>query len=464
MTAPQPQETRARPTTIHLPATRARVAVVGYGYIGAVIAAALAQRGYDVTGIDVRPAVVEEANAGRTSVPEPGLKEAVHEAYAAGRLRATVDYAACAASDVIVVTVGTPLDAMQGADLTQVREAAMGVAKHLRRGQLVVFKSTMPPGTTERVVRPLLEEGSGLKCGEGFLLAFSPERLAEGHALAEFATLPVVVGGVDAASTRAAAEFWRDALDVEVVEMTSATAAELSKLACNWWIDANIAIANELAMLSDALKVDATDVIRAANTLPKGQHFVNILSPSVGVGGYCLTKDPWFVHDLGRRHGLELRTARAGREANDRMPQYTVDRIEKELRKQGRSLAGARVAVLGLSIKANTGDVRFTPAQHVLSALQQRSADLVVCDPMVHAEDAARVTSLPVGSDVEATLRDADVVIGLANHDAFKSVGVERFAELVKPGAFVFDGRSLFTKAEAAALRGLALTYCGVGR
>lgn len=440
-----------------------RIAIVGFGYIGTCIGAVLADRGYHVTGIEPRQETVEEIGRGETSLHEPGLPELVKKAHAAGRLRATSDYAACQEADVIVVTVGTPLGAQHEPDMSQVRAASAEIAKRLKRGQLVMFKSTVPPGTTEDVVRPALEAG-GLRCGTDFHLAFCPERLAEGKAIAEFLALPVVVGGADDASTKAAAAFWREALGVRIVEVSNARAAELSKLADNLWIDLNVALANELAMLCDKVGADVMEVIAAANTLPKGQHHVNILTPGAGVGGYCLTKDPWFVHHMGKEHGLDMLTPVASRRANDRMPAYTAHRIEEELAKKGRRLAGAKVAVLGIAMKANTGDVRFTPTKDVIASLKQAGARLAICDPWVHPKEVHSVTDLPVVHDVAESLRDADAVVVLAGHDQFKQFPLDKLAALAKPGAVVLDGRGMYSKEQAADLRARGLVFRGVGR
>ena len=256
------------------------------------------------------------------------------------------------------------------------------MSAHLRQGQLLVLKSTVPPGTTRDVVLPLLQR-SGLVCGEDFGLAFTPERFAEGTALREVRSLPIVVGGMDPASKRDAAEFWHRALGVEVVPLDSPEAAEIVKLADNWWIDLNIALANELAKFCGAHNVDVLDVIAAANTVPKGKGMVNILLPSVGVGGSCLVKDPWMVWHSARRRGVEIHTAPAGRKVNLGMPEYTAQLIIDELLRLGKDPATSTVAVLGAAFKNNTGDLRATPVEGVVTALAKAGATVRVYDPLV---------------------------------------------------------------------------------
>lgn len=438
------------------------VAVVGFGYIGACIGAVLADKRYRVIGIDNRDEVVAEINRGETSINEPGLAPLIRDAVGHGRLGASTDYAKVAEADVIVITVGTPLGEHYDPDMGQIESAVEGVAAHLKRGHNVILKSTLPPFGTERTVKPILERG-GLRAGDDFALSFCPERLAEGRALHEFETIPVVVGGVDPASTRRAAAFWREALEVETIEVANAHTAEMVKLACNLWIDLNVALANELAMLSDRLGIDVLEVIDASNTLPKGQHHVNVLLPSIGVGGYCLTKDPWFVHHMGQQHDLELATPVTSRTVNDRMPRFTFELIERELAGLGKELASSRVAVLGMAFKNNTGDVRFTPTREAIDLLARSGCDLVVCDPWVNPRDARSVTDAPLVDDPGSAMDGADVVAFFTGHDDFRRIPIEEIAERA-PGALVIDGRMYFTRDQIRRMNELGLRYRGIGR
>lgn len=440
-----------------------RVAVVGFGYVGSCVGAVLASKAYDVVGIDTRASIVEGINRGEVGLHEPGLGDLVRQGVADGHLSATHDMAAAADADVVIVTVGTPLG--DGSpDTSQVEAACRDLAGHLRPGQLVMLKSTVPPYTTERVVGPILEAGSGLVAGVDFFLAFCPERLAEGRALHELQELPVVVGGVDDESTRRAAEFWTDALGLETIPVANARTAELSKLADNWWIDLSIAMGNELALLSERLDVDALEVIAAANSLPKGAHNVNILLPSVGVGGSCLTKDPWFVDHMAKDHGITLRLPAAGRMVNDAMPGHTVDRIEGALADAGLALAGATVAVLGLSFKNNTGDTRFTPAKPVVERLEASGCDLRVYDPLVTDADRAEITDLPAAADLESAITGAQCVAFLTGHDEFRRLSITDLAALTAPGCVIADGRMYFSRAQIRAMTDAGLRFVGIGR
>ncbi|MDG4666782.1 nucleotide sugar dehydrogenase [Mycobacterium sp. 236(2023)] len=440
---------------------RSGIAVVGFGYIGTVIGAVLADRGWPVTGIDVRQSVVDDINSGKTGVAEPGLDELVSANVRVGRLRATTDFAAVADNDFVIVNVGTPLGQDYEPIVDDIKAAAQAVGEHLRPGHVVILKSTVPPDTTETLVRPILEASSGLRAGVDFGLAFCPERLAEGQAIHELTTIPVVVGAVDERSARACATLWRHALGVDSVIVEDPRTAEMVKLADNLWVDLNVALANELAKICDRLQMDALQVIAAANTMPKGGHPVNILRPSMGVGGYCLTKDPWFVNHLGQNLGLELAIPRTSRTVNDTMPTYTYELLEKLLADHGKSVENSKIAVLGIAFKNNTGDCRLTPTKYVVGLLEASGCQLAIHDPWVPEEDALSVTTIPLAPDIESAVKDADAVVVLAGHREFHQIPLTRLAELTAPGCAFLDGRNSF---DPAAVRAAGFTYKGIGR
>ncbi|MGB3481634.1 MAG: nucleotide sugar dehydrogenase [Mycobacterium sp.] len=440
---------------------RSGIAVVGFGYIGTVIGAVLADRGWPVTGIDVRQNVVDEINEGRTAVPEPGLSELVANNAGIGRLRATTDFGAIADNDFIIVTVGTPLGPDFEPIVDDITAAAQAVAQYLRAGHLIILKSTVPPDTTEKLFLPILEEVSGLRAGVDFGLAFCPERLAEGQAIHELTSIPVVVGAVDERSARACSTLWRHALGVESVVVDDPRTAEMVKLADNLWVDLNVALANELAKVCDRLGMDALQVIEAANTMPKGGREANILRPSMGVGGYCLTKDPWFVNHLGQSVGLDLEIPRTSRTVNDTMPAYTYGLLTELLSAQGKTIEDSKIAVLGIAFKNNTGDCRLTPTKYVVEMLEESGCKLSVHDPWVPEEEAHTVTSVPLTSDIESTVKDADALVVLAGHRQFHQIPLVRLADLTAEGCVFLDGRNSF---DPAAVRAAGFVYKGIGR
>jgi dTDP-alpha-D-glucose dehydrogenase len=443
------------------PPSSPSVAVIGLGYVGCCLAATLADRNLDVVGVDIDAQLIGGLARGHPRFEEPGLREMVQRTLRTGRLRVTADYAATSAADVVVIAVGTPVDAGGSLADGQLRGACASLRDHIRKGQLVLLKSTVPPGTTRNLVAPLLE-GGGLRAGADFRLAFTPERLAESTALGELLTIPIVVGGIDERSTREAAQFWRQALGVTVIPQDSAEAAEIVKLADNWWIDLNIALGNELARFCALYGADVLDVIAAANTVPKGNGNVNILLPSVGVGGSCLTKDPWMVWRAARNHDLEIRTARVGREVNDSMPAYTVRLIIEELKALGKDPAAATVAVLGVAFKNNTADMRATPVRDAIKALTEEGVWVRVHDPLVDTAQAEKILGIRPCGTVREAVRDADCLAILAMHKEFESID---FGTLpVADSCVILDGRAYLPKQTITRLRELGFRYRGIGR
>ena len=439
------------------------IAIVGFGYVGSCIGITLADRGMRVHGIDSDQSLVEEMTAGYCRFNEPGLAQALERVRAAGTLYLSNDYGAVNTADVVIIAVGTPVDADRSIVTAHLETACAALAPQMRVGQLVILKSTVAPGTTQGLVRPLLEK-SGLVQGRDFGLAFCPERLAEGNALAQFRTIPIVVGGCDPDSTAAACEFWTMALGTEVLPFDGPEVAELVKLTDNWWIDANVALANELARLCGALNTDVLDVIAGANSLPKGSGHVNVLLPSVGVGGSCLTKDPWILWSTARTHGIRLRLAETSREVNDEMPAYTHELIREGLAALGKDLATAKVAILGLAFKNNTNDLRNTPVLPVVQALRASSGELTIYDPLV-ADDIAEATfGLKQARSLDDAVENADCMAVLAGHTQLAALDFADLARRVSMPCLVIDGRAYYPRPKIETMRGLGFAYRGIGR
>ncbi len=436
------------------------IAVIGMGYVGCPLAAVMASRGWRVVGIDANRALIDTLRSGRPAIEEPGLTELVREVSGSGALTFSNDLSGISDCDVIVVTVGTPIDEAGHADLGTIKKVCAEMAPLVRDEQLVILKSTVPPGTTQELVAPVLGGRAALD------IAFCPERLAEGEALRDIRTLPVVIGGITPQATERAAEFIESALGVETVRVSNPAAAELTKLADNLWIDLNIALGNELAKVADTLSLDVLEIVAAANSLKKGQHHVNILTPSLGVGGSCLTKDPWFLHQVARDQGVEIMLPAASRTINDNMPAYSVRRIAEALdaSRPGIPRERCKIAVLGIAFKNNTSDCRNSPTKPAIAALIEEGFNVVIHDPLVADEDARMVTGLPLELNREKALADADCVAFFAGHDAFCDISPEYLAGLLTPGSVVFDGRIFFDRTFIDGLTGRGLIYVGVGR
>jgi UDP-N-acetyl-D-mannosaminuronic acid dehydrogenase len=437
--------------------------VIGLGYVGSCLAATLADRGLRVFGVDVNELLVEEIAGGGSPVQEPGLTDLLAQGTASGRLTVGTDYARTAESDVVIVAVGTPVHGRGELADTQVRGACEELSRHLRPGQLVIVKSTLPPGTMRRLVAPLLEKG-GLRCGTDIGLAFCPERLSQGTALAELRSLPVVVSGITPRDAERAERFWRRALGVETIPCSSLETAEVVKLANNWWIDHNIALANELGKFCSAVGVDVMEVIGATNSAPKGGGNINVLLPGVGVGGSCLTKDPWMVWRTAREHGLDLRSVTTAREINDGMPGYTARLILDEIAKAGKRPDQARVAILGLAFKNDTGDVRSTPTAPVVAALADAGAEVVLYDPLVDPAEAEKTFRTGLAPTAEAAAEGADCLAILAWHREFADLSFADLRTRVSDRCVVVDGRAHFPRSTVESLTGLGFAFRGIGR
>ncbi|PRW64242.1 nucleotide sugar dehydrogenase [Actinopolyspora mortivallis] len=439
------------------------VAVVGLGYVGSCVAATLAERGARVLGVDSDAGRVAELNAGYVRFNEPGLSELMGRWLGGPRLSVTDDCRVFSEADVVLVTVGTPVRDDGTLDDEQLRHACHELGRHLRRGQLVIVKSTVPPGTTRNLLVPLLENG-GLRCGEDFGLAFSPERLSEGSALHELGTFPIVVGGWCPDSSRAAQAFWRRGLGVEVRPVEPVEAAEIVKLVDNWWIDHNIALANEVGRFCAAFGVDSLGVISAANTIRRGNGPVNVLLPSVGVGGSCLTKDPWMVHRAARERGVQLRTVPTAREVNDSMPHHTCEMILEDLRGRGRAPGESAVAVLGLAYKNNTGDLRETPTLPVVERLRRCGVSVSVYDPLADPREVETMFGVPPCVSAYEAASGADCVAVLAWHRAMENLDFGELARSTAEGCLVLDGRAYFTGDVIDGIEKCGFRYRGVGR
>ncbi|MFD8815476.1 nucleotide sugar dehydrogenase [Streptomyces sp. NPDC059627] len=387
------------------------LAVIGLGYVGLPLAREASLVGLRVAGLDLDPRVVEGLNAGHSHVDDVS-DEDVARMRAAG-FTAYTDDKCLARAQTVVICVPTPLSEDGGPDLGAVTSAVRTVAGRLRPGRLVVLESTTYPGTTEEIVKPLLEE-SGLRAGEDFALAFSPERIDPGNTTHGLRETPKVVGGCTPACAAKAAAFYGKLVDT-VVQAKGTREAEMAKLLENTYRHVNIALVNELAILCRELHVDVWDAIRCAGTKPFGfQPF----RPSAGVGGHCIPIDPNYLSYKVRSIGYEFRFVELAREINAHMPEYVVRRAQDLLNHEGRALHGSRVLLLGVTYKPDVADQRESPAVPVARLLREREADIAFHDPFVQAwfvdgEGVPRVT------DVMAAVRSHDLTILLQDHSAY---------------------------------------------
>lgn len=356
------------------------VGVIGLGYVGLPLAVEKAKAGFTVVGFDIQKERVDKVNRGENYIGDV-VPEDLEKLVKEGKLSATTEYEAIRDCDVVTICVPTPLDEYKQPDLTYVVNTSKEIALRLHKEMLVVLESTTYPGTTEEVVKPILES-SGLKCEEDFYLAFSPERVDPGNLLYKTKNTPKVVGGIGEKSTELARLLYESVLDAPVFAVSSAKAAEMTKILENTFRIVNIALANEMAIIAEKMGINIWEVIEAASTKPFG--FMPFY-PGPGVGGHCIPIDPFYLTYKARQYGYHTRLIELAGEINDSMPEYVVNRVMKLLNERKKCLNSARVLLLGIAYKGDVDDVRESPALKVLKLLEEEKAHVIVVDPYVQS-------------------------------------------------------------------------------
>ncbi len=388
-----------------------KICVLGLGYIGLPTASTFANQGVRVVGVDVNPHIVETLRNGGLHLHEPGLRTLVQAALASGNLTIS---AQPETADAFIIAVPTPFYGNKQADLRAVKSAAESILPYLQAGNLVVLESTSPPRTTLDVVAPILSS-SGLQPGKDFHLAYSPERVLPGHILHELIDNARVIGGIDPASAEAGKALYALFSRGEII-LTDSTTAEMVKLMENTYRDVNIAIANEFSQLAQRFGINIWDAIAIANRHPR----VKILQPGPGVGGHCISVDPWFLVEAAPDLTPLIHTAR---KVNDNQPQVVVELI----RQAAKELKGCRVTVLGLAYKPDVDDIRESPALEVVSQLAEAGALVTIFEPFKKAVDLA--DNVILAPSLETALRNADVIVLLVAHTQFIELEAEFVAD-----------------------------------
>jgi len=419
------------------------ICIIGMGYIGLPTASVFANHGIKVLGMDVNADVIGHLKAGEVHIFEPGLQKLFHQALESGRLQVATEISP---ADAFIIAVPTPFFENKSADMRYVKSAAESIVPHLRPGNLVILESTSPPQTTVGLVAPILEK-SGLKAGRDFLLAYSPERVLPGRILEELVGNARVIGGVDRASAEAGRDLYQTFVQGDII-LTDATTAEMVKLMENTSRDINIAIANEFSRLAEKFDVDIWEAIGIANRHPR----VEILRPGIGVGGHCISVDPWFLVEAAPETARLVRTAR---EINDAQPAFIADLVDQAVG----GVAGKTIAFLGLAFKPNVDDLRESPAVELAHDLETRGAKVLAYEPFKPEAGLPGITQVNTLADA---LAEADLVLLAVAHDQFKALDPAEIAQQT-PARTVFDAVKAWDKAnwEAAgfAFTGLARRF-----
>ena len=353
--------------------------VCGLGYVGLPLAVDKAKHGFKTIGFDVQSQKVEMVNAGQNyigDVVDADLKELV----SSGMLRATANFAEICDVDFIAICVPTPLDKHQQPDISCVRDSTIEIAKNLKPGTMVVLESTTYPGTTEELLKPLMEEYSGLKCGEDFYLGFSPERVDPGNLIYKTSNTPKVVGAIGEDAAEVISMVYRAILESDVHTVSCPAVAEMEKILENTYRNINIGLVNELAILCNKMHINIWEVIDAAKTKPYG---FQAFYPGPGLGGHCIPLDPYYLSWKAREFGFHTSMIEASMMINDRMPEYTVERAGKILNRDKKALNGAKVLVLGVAYKQDIDDYRESPAVRVIGEFHKTGAHVDFYDPFI---------------------------------------------------------------------------------
>jgi UDP-N-acetyl-D-glucosamine dehydrogenase len=416
----------------------ARVGIIGLGYVGLPLAVEFARAGFTAVGVDLDARKVDAINRGESYIADVPTSD-VHEFMKAGRLLASVDPSVIRTLDTINICVPTPLRKTKDPDLSYVIAAVEMVALHLQPGQLIVLESTTYPGTTDEVVRPVLERG-GLVAGRDFFLAFSPERVDPGNAKFTTRNVPKVVGGTTPACTRLAKALYSPSIE-RVIEVSSTRVAEMVKLLENTFRAVNIGLVNELALMCDRLGLSVWEVVDAAATKPFG--FMPFY-PGPGLGGHCIPIDPFYLSWKVKEVGFEARFIELAGHVNGAMPHHVADKVTDALNSQAKAVRGSKILVLGIAYKRDIDDIRESPALDVMAVLAQKGGHVSYHDPFAHhlaARDWPGATDLSSVPMTDATLEAADCVVIITDHKSFD------YARILKHSRLIVDTRNAIKQA-----------------
>ena len=416
------------------------ISIIGLGYVGLPTAVYFAENGFKVYGIDKKVSIVNGLNKGVSHLNELGLDERIKKVVDSKNLYCTNDtIEAVKNSDIVMIIVPTPITKDKEPDLSYVISAAEDISKSLKKGQLVVLESTVYPGVTDDIVKPILES-FGLKAGPDFGLAYCPERYNPGDTKHTIDNVNRVVGGITREWAEVTKEVYSYAIKARIDTVRDIKTAEAAKVIENIQRDLNIALMNELSLIFERMEIDVIDVIKAAST----KWNFNVYYPGAGVGGHCLPVDPYYLVSKARELGYHSKVITAGREINDYMPHHVFELLRDALNDMEKSVKNSRIAVLGFSYKENVGDVRETPVEHFVTELVKSGAIVTVVDPYVD-EKYIKSFGVEYSKDIYSALKDSDAFVIMTSHNIFKDIDLDKVKKLMNM-PLVIDGRRIFEK------------------
>lgn len=400
--------------------------VIGLGYVGLPLAVEKAKAGYKTIGFDVQVDKVNSVNKGENYIGDV-VNEDLSEIVRSGLLTATTEISGVAGADCVCICVPTPLDEHQQPDISYVKASAESILPYMHKGILIVLESTTYPGTTEELLKPIFES-TGLKCGEDFYLAFSPERVDPGNLIYKTKNTPKVVGGVTPKCTEVAAALYEAILEAPIKQVSSPAIAEMEKILENTYRNVNIGLINELAMLCDKMNINIWEVIEAAKSKPYG---FQAFYPGPGLGGHCIPLDPYYLSWKAREYGFHTSMIESSMMINDRMPEYCVERVMKILNRNRKALNGASVLILGVAYKQDIDDYRESPALRVIEKLEKQGAEVKYFDSFISQYEAH---GLLKKGELELTaqlIEGADIVLVTTAHTTVDYEFVQKHAIMI---------------------------------
>ena len=418
---------------------RFKISVYGLGHVGASVAAVWLRTGAHVIGVDKSSDVVKNAKLGKTHIGEPGVAEAFKKALRKGKFEVTTDaVSASKSSDFKIITVPVGLSNIT-ADLSAVKNVAGSIAMGLKKGDVVSFNATVPPGTTEELVLPILERVSGLKCENDFGLVYTPERIYEGRAIKDIEeNYPTIVAGAGLQSLKIGAALYSLIARKGVIKMSTIKTAEFEKLCEGVYRDVNIALANELVKIAEQIGIDFWEARNAANSQP----FCNLHKPGTGVGGACIPVYPRFLIETADKMKIGSDITKLARQVNSLMPKYCVSEAVELLQRSGKSINGANVAVLGLAFRGGVSDTRLSPTYDVFEEFLKFGCKILLHDPYV-SNDVRIPSSVILTEKLEQALKNADLVFIATDHPQYAELSEKRLSKLASKDAVVYDGRGI---------------------
>lgn len=400
------------------------VGVVGLGYVGLPLAVEKAKAGFKTKGFDVQSKKVDMVNQGINYIGDV-VNEDLKAIVESGMLSATTDFSFIKEVDFIAICVPTPLDSHQQPDISYVKSSAEEISRYLKKETMIVLESTTYPGTTEELIKPILEQGSGLKCGEDFYLGFSPERVDPGNLIYKTKNTPKVVGAIGKDATEVISAMYRAVLDGDVMEVSSPAIAEMEKILENTYRNINIGLVNELAILCNEMHISIWEVIEAAKTKPYG---FQAFYPGPGLGGHCIPLDPYYLSWKAREYGFHTSMIESSMMINDKMPEYCVERASKILNRYKKAMNGSRILVLGVAYKQDIDDYRESPALKVMEGLCKEGANVDYYDPWINEYQYKGIRKTGLEYIDEKTIGSYDLVIVTTGHTNIDYNMVQKFA------------------------------------